>query len=122
MKLNKPGFAKSLIASAILTAGLASQAYGQEMEEIVVQGDLGSLPGENVQSVFGFNKSVLETPRSLSTVSEEMMEKNKVSIHLFSTEQVSSATSMRERSGYQRHPRSLGARDGMLPSRESAVG
>ena len=44
------------------------------MEEIVVKGDLGSLPGENVQSVFGFNKSLLETPRSASTISEEMME------------------------------------------------
>ena len=45
------------------------------MEEIVVKGDLGSLPGENVKSVFGFNKSLLETPRSVSTISEEMMER-----------------------------------------------
>ena len=72
MKLRKAGFAKSLFASAVLCAG---QAYGTEMEEIVVKGDLGSLPGENVQSVFGFNKSVMETPRSVSTISEEMMER-----------------------------------------------
>ncbi len=75
MKLRKQGLNKGLLASAILTAGLASQAGAQEMEEIVVKGDLGSLPGENVQSVFGFNKSILETPRSASTISEEMMER-----------------------------------------------
>lgn len=74
MKLNKSGFVKSLIATAILSTGLVTTAFG-EMEEIIVKGDLGSLPGENVQSVFGFNKSVLETPRSVSTISEEMMER-----------------------------------------------
>ena len=46
-----------------------------EMEEVVVKGDLGSLPGERVKSIFGFDKSVLETPRSLSTISEEMMDR-----------------------------------------------
>lgn len=75
MKLRKAGFTKSLFASAVLSVGLSGQAFGAEMEEIVVKGDLGSLPGENVQSVFGFNKSVLETPRSVSTISEEMMER-----------------------------------------------
>ena len=39
----------------------------------MVVGDLGSLPDEDVQSVFGFGKSLLYTPRSASTVSEEMM-------------------------------------------------
>ncbi len=73
MKLRKSSFTQSIIASVILSVGLSS--YAAEMEEIVVKGDLGSLPGENVQSVFGFNKSVLETPRSISTISEEMMER-----------------------------------------------
>ena len=73
MKRNKLGLTKSLITSAILSAGLSS--YAVAMEEIVVKGDLGSLPGENVKSVFGFNKSILETPRSVSTISEEMMER-----------------------------------------------
>ena len=52
-------------------AGLAiagSNALAEEMEEVVVKGDLGSLPGERVESVFGFEKSILETPRSASTV------------------------------------------------------
>ena len=45
------------------------------IEEIVVIGDLGSLPGEAVKTVFGFDKSLLETPRSVSTVSAEMMDR-----------------------------------------------
>ncbi len=45
------------------------------IEEIVVVGDLGSLPGDAVKTVFGFDKSILETPRSVSTVSAEMMER-----------------------------------------------
>jgi iron complex outermembrane receptor protein len=73
MKRSSSSLKKGLIASAILSAGLYSHAA--EMEEIVVKGDLGSLSGENVKSVFGFNKSVLETPRSVSTISEEMMER-----------------------------------------------
>lgn len=73
MKLRKSSFTQSIIASVILSVGLSS--YAAEMEEIVVKGDLGSLPGKNVKSVFGFNKSVLETPRSVSTISEEMMER-----------------------------------------------
>ena len=73
MKRSKWSFTQGIIASVILSAGLSS--YAAEMEEIVVKGDLGSLPGKNVKSVFGFNKSILETPRSVSTISEEMMER-----------------------------------------------
>ena len=54
---------------------LGMSARSPAMEEIVVLGDLGSLPGESVKSVFGFNKSLLQTPRSASTISEEMMER-----------------------------------------------
>ena len=75
MKLKKTGIPKSLLAIIILAISFAGPAQAQEMEEIVVKGDLGSLPGENVKSVFGFNKSLLETPRSVSTISEEMMER-----------------------------------------------
>ena len=45
----------------------------EAIEEIVVTGDLGALPGRAMRSVFGFGKSVLETPRSASSVSDEMM-------------------------------------------------
>ena len=53
-------------------------AYSEEdeiIEDQIVVGDLNSLPGENVDSIFGFGKSILETPRSASTISEEMMDR-----------------------------------------------
>ena len=54
---------------------MSSAAFANEIEEVVVVGDLGSLPGERVESVFGFEKSILDTPRSASTISEEMMDR-----------------------------------------------
>lgn len=50
------------------------QAGPGGLEEIVVTGSLRSLPGEEVD-VFGFGKSLLETPRSVSTISSEQMER-----------------------------------------------
>ncbi|MCY3564622.1 MAG: TonB-dependent receptor plug domain-containing protein, partial [Gammaproteobacteria bacterium] len=57
----------------MLAAGLASAQ--NVVEEIVVTGDLDSLPGGFVQSVFGFDKSLLETPRSASTISSALLER-----------------------------------------------
>ena len=62
-----------LVALAWLSGASAQEAAEEAIEEVVVVGDLGSLPDEDVQSVFGFGKSLLHTPRSASTVSEEMM-------------------------------------------------
>ena len=53
-------------------AAEAEEAAGP-VEEILVIGHLRSLPDEDVAAVSGFPKSLLETPRSASTVSEEMM-------------------------------------------------
>ncbi len=47
--------------------------HDHALEVVVVTGSLDSLPGDHVHSVFGFHKSLLETPRSASSVSEEMM-------------------------------------------------
>ena len=58
-------------AEAKVAAETAAEA--EAIEEIVVTGDLGALPGRAMRSVFGFGKSVLETPRSASSVSDEMM-------------------------------------------------
>ena len=64
----------ALLAAFGCVPGAAAQAPGDApLEEVVVVGDLGSLPDDDVQSVFGFGKSLLHTPRSASTVSEEMM-------------------------------------------------
>ena len=65
--------AAGVVAATLALSGLPSVAA--EMEEIVVKGDLGSLPGENVESVFGFGKSILETSRSVSTISAEQIER-----------------------------------------------
>jgi iron complex outermembrane receptor protein len=84
-------FSRSTLATAV-TLGLAlsfpSTSSAQEaadasaeeqVEKIQVVGSLGSLPGQDVESVFGFGKSILETPRSASSISEEQMERFNVS-------------------------------------------
>ena len=66
----------AFLATLCCASGLNAQepeSAATAVEEVVVIGDLGSLPDEDVQSVFGFGKSLLHTPRSASTVSEEMM-------------------------------------------------
>ena len=73
----------TLLVSIALLFTAAHRAYAEEaeddedeyIEELVVTGDLRSLPGENVESVFGFQKSLLELPRSASTVSWEQIER-----------------------------------------------
>lgn len=50
-------------------------ASSSDGNEIVVNGALDALPIENVGSVFGFDKTLTETPRSASTISSEQMER-----------------------------------------------
>ena len=45
------------------------------VEELVVTADLDSLPDTAIRTVFGLDKSLLETPRSASTVSDEMLKR-----------------------------------------------
>ena len=56
-----------------LTTTSAQEPDEDSIEEVVVVGNLGSLPDDEVQTVFGFGKSLLSTPRSASTVSNEMI-------------------------------------------------
>jgi iron complex outermembrane receptor protein len=44
-------------------------------DEIVVTGSLGALPLKNVGTVFGFNKTLVDTPRAASSVSSEQLER-----------------------------------------------
>ena len=53
--------------------GHAHHGHDHAIEVVVVQGSLNSLPGDHVHSVFGLHKSLLETPRSASSVSDELM-------------------------------------------------
>lgn len=67
-----------LALSTTLISGFALAAEQDEsglVEEIVVTGQLRSQPGENVESVMGFQKSLLELPRSASTISFEQIER-----------------------------------------------
>ncbi|WP_026052492.1 TonB-dependent siderophore receptor [Gayadomonas joobiniege] len=77
---------KSLMAVGLATMSFATIA--QEGEEPVeldtyvteeVSDDLGLMQSEPVSSVFGFGKSALETPRSLSSVSSEFIDQFNVS-------------------------------------------
>tara|TARA_R110002153_G_scaffold171435_1_gene324225 strand:+ start:2719 stop:5202 length:2484 start_codon:yes stop_codon:yes gene_type:complete len=80
-------FISNPLAKAVaigLATFLPLQAMAQETEEknlerIEVTGSLGSLPGQDVEAVFGFGKSILETPRSASTISDEQLERFSVS-------------------------------------------
>lgn len=62
----------AILAGSPLTYAQDDEAL--DMEEVVVTGSLRSLPGEDVQ-IFGFGKSLLETPRSASTISAEQIER-----------------------------------------------
>ena len=63
----------SALATAVLSSAALAQADDEALDEIVVEGSLNSLPTQDVGSVFGFDKNLLETPRSASTVSAEQL-------------------------------------------------
>ena len=75
--------ALGLLASTAITSSVLAQAKpaapasttGSTIEEVVVTGSLDALPLKNVGSVFGFDKTLVETPRSASTVSKEQIER-----------------------------------------------
>ncbi len=71
--LTAPAFAQE--ASTTAPAADADAADKDKANEIVVTGSLGALPLKNVGSVFGFDKTLAETPRSASTVSSEQLER-----------------------------------------------
>ena len=73
--LSSTGWALIALLFSLTGLSLTASAQDPEMEEVIVTGTLNSLPGENVDSIFGFNKSIVETPRSASTISEEMMDR-----------------------------------------------
>lgn len=70
--------AAGLMACTALTVPAFAQevpAAEEPKEEIVVTGSLNALPLKDVGSVFGFDKSLVETPRSASSISKEQMER-----------------------------------------------
>ena len=63
------------LATFLPLQAIAQEAEEENLERIEVTGSLGSLPGQDVEAVFGFGKSILETPRSASTISDEQLER-----------------------------------------------
>ena len=77
---SKPALvAVALLSCTALTAPAMAadgdDAAGKDKPEIVVNGSLGALPLQDVGSVFGFNKTLVETPRSASSISKEQMDR-----------------------------------------------
>lgn len=62
-------------APAFAAEAAAEEPAPEEGKEIVVTGSLGALPVADVGSVFGFDKTLTETPRSASTISSEQIER-----------------------------------------------
>lgn len=69
--------ASSALALSLVAPGaaLAQEAEEAEDDTIVVVGNLNALPVDDVGSVFGFDRNLVETPRSASTVSSEQLER-----------------------------------------------
>lgn len=67
--LASPAFAEDAAADA------SKKAADTAGPDIVVTGALNALPIKDVGTVFGFNKTLVETPRSASTVSKEQLER-----------------------------------------------
>ena len=58
----------ALLANVVLGApAVAQDADGGQPDEIVITGSLGALPIKNVGSIFGFDKTLVDTPRAAST-------------------------------------------------------
>ena len=88
--MSKPKFsAKSKLATAIslsIAMSMPMLVHAQEqassdedVEKIEIVGSLGSLPGQDSEAVFGFGKSLIETPRSASSISLEQLERFSIS-------------------------------------------
>lgn len=67
-------FATALMSYSALTG--VALAEDDDKKDIVVTGKyLRALPGEDVSGVFGFDKTITETPRSLSSISSDQLER-----------------------------------------------
>lgn len=67
----------SLSLGAVAMSTLQARADDAEtLSTVVVEGDrINVIPTEPLESVFGFGKSAVETPRSITTISNEMLNK-----------------------------------------------
>ena len=78
--MTAPALAQQIPAAAGAAAAPPSADEPQRLEaqagdDVVVTGSLNALPVDDVGSVFGFDKTLLETPRSASTISKEQLDR-----------------------------------------------
>jgi iron complex outermembrane receptor protein len=70
---------RAICLFSFATGSLASQsspASDVVLDTVTVEGDrINVIPTEPLESVFGFGKTALETPRSVTTISKEMLDK-----------------------------------------------
>ncbi|MBU3993451.1 MAG: TonB-dependent receptor plug domain-containing protein [Alphaproteobacteria bacterium] len=69
----------ALTVPAMAQEAPAAEEAPDDENTIIVSGSLGALPNKDVGTIFGFNKTIVDTPRSASTVSAEQMERFGVS-------------------------------------------
>ncbi len=72
--------AREIRAICLLSLGVAAIAQAEPdsavLDEVIVEGDrINVIPTEKLESVFGFGKTAVETPRSITTISKEMLDK-----------------------------------------------
>jgi iron complex outermembrane receptor protein len=76
--------AAGLLASTAMTSAAWAQVAtppgpandaANTVDAVIVTGSLDALPVKNVGSIFGFDKTLVETPRSASTISKEQIER-----------------------------------------------
>lgn len=64
------------LGAVAMTAPQARADDAETLGTVVVEGDrINVIPTEPLESVFGFGKSAVETPRSITTISNEMLSK-----------------------------------------------
>lgn len=68
------GFSCVVAAQNTLAEDTEVASAGGEVQEVIITADKMGLMNEKAKSVFGFDKSILETPRSVTSVSAKMME------------------------------------------------
>src|SRR6187402_2486681 len=63
----------AVLAEDLVLAANDAQVASNDIQEVLVTADKMGLMNEKAKSVFGFDKSILETPRSVTSVSADMM-------------------------------------------------
>jgi iron complex outermembrane recepter protein len=75
------GCVRAVLALAVAQGSFVSLAHAddsdsEKLDTVTVEADrLHVLPTEPVESVFGFGKNILETPRAVTSISKEMLDK-----------------------------------------------